>query len=72
MADWRIKLYRGKYAAVRSINGQTERYSLRTTDLDEAKRRLADYIARPTGDTVGDLVGRSEGKRRVRRNRRIS
>jgi integrase len=56
VADWRIKLYRGKYAAVRSINGQTERYSLRTTDLDEAKRRLADYIAKPTGDTVGDLV----------------
>jgi integrase len=56
VSDWRIKLYRGKYAAVRSINGQTERYSLRTADPDEAKRRLADYIAKPTGDTVGDLV----------------
>lgn len=56
MSDWRIKLYRGKYAAVRSIGGQTERFSLRTSDLGEAKRRLADHDARPSGDTVGELV----------------
>lgn len=57
MSDgWRVKLYRGKYAAVRSLNGQTERFSLRTADLHEAKRRLRDFQAKPTGETVGDLV----------------
>jgi integrase len=54
--EWRLKLYRGKYAAVRSHNGQTERYSLRTADPDEAKRRLADFIKKPTGETVGEIV----------------
>lgn len=56
MPEWRLKLYRGKYAAVRSHNGQTERVSLRTADPDEAKRRLADFIAKPTGETVGEIV----------------
>lgn len=56
MSEWRVKLYRGKYAAVRSINGSTERYSLRTADLHEAKRRLKDWQAKPTGETVGELV----------------
>jgi integrase len=56
VSEWRIKLYRGKYAAVRSFGGQTERFSLRTSDLGEAKRRLADHDARPTGDSVGELV----------------
>lgn len=56
MPGWRIKLYRGKYAAVRSINGQTERVSLRTADLDEARRRLADFNAQPVGETVGEIV----------------
>lgn len=56
MSEWRIKLYRGKYAAVRTINGGTERVSLRTADLSQAKRNLKDWEARPVGDTVGDLV----------------
>lgn len=56
MSDWRLKLYRGKYAAVRSFNGQTERLSLRTADPDEARRRLADYVKKPTGETVGEIV----------------
>lgn len=56
MAEWRLKLYRGKYAAVRSRDGKTERYSLRTANLDEAKRRLTDWLATPAGDTVGELV----------------
>lgn len=56
MSDWRLKLYRGKYAAVRSIGGQTERFSLRTADLSEAKRRLADHSAQPAGETVGEIV----------------
>lgn len=55
-AEWRIKLYRGKYAAVRSKDGQTERFSLRTTDLHEAQRRLKDHLKRPVGETVGELV----------------
>lgn len=54
--EWRIKLYRGAYAAVRSENGKTVRRSLRTRDLDEAKRRLKDELAKPVGDSVGELV----------------
>lgn len=56
MSEWRVKLYRGVYAAVRSHNGKTERHSLRTADLQEAKRRLKDWLAKPAGDTVGELV----------------
>jgi integrase len=56
VSDWRIKLYRGVYAAVRSHNGKTERFSLRTADLSEAKRRLKDHQAKPAGETVGELV----------------
>ncbi len=56
MSEWRLKLYRGKYAAVRSVDGATERFSLRTPDLLEAKRRLADHIAKPVGELVADIV----------------
>lgn len=57
MSDgWRVKLYRGTYAGVRSHNGKTERFSLRTTNLHEAKRRLTDHLAKPTGETVEELV----------------
>lgn len=56
MSEWRLKLYRGKYAAVRSIDGKTERFSLRTADLHEAKRRLTDHAAAPVGETVGAIV----------------
>lgn len=56
MSEWRVKLYRGVYAAVRSQNGKTERHSLRTADLQEAKRRLSDWLAKPAGNTVGELV----------------
>lgn len=54
--EWRIKLWRGKYAAVRSKAGKTERFSLRTSDLHEAKRRLKDHLAKPAGETVAELV----------------
>jgi integrase len=56
VSEWRIKLYRGVYAAVRSKNGKTERVSLRTADLGEARRRLADWNKTPVGETVGELV----------------
>lgn len=56
MPEWRIKLYRGKYAAVRSKDGRTERVSLRTADLSQAKRALRDWQAKPLGETVGELV----------------
>lgn len=56
MSEWRVKLYRGNYAAVRSVDGKTQRYSLRTSDLPEAKRRLKDWLTKPAGDTVGELV----------------
>lgn len=56
MSEWRLRAYRGKYAAVRSVNGKTERVSLRTDDLDEAKRQLADFLRKPSGETVADLM----------------
>jgi integrase len=56
VSEWRLKLYRGKYAAVRSRNGKTERISLRTADLHEAKRRLIDYARKPGGETVAEIV----------------
>ncbi len=56
MSEWRLKLYRGKYAAVRSVGGKTERFSLRTSDLLEAKRRLADHLSQPPGETVAEIV----------------
>lgn len=56
MPEWRIKKYRGRYYAVRSIGGRTERTALRTDDLPAAKRALADLLRTPTGKTVGDLV----------------
>ena len=56
MSDWRIKLFRGVYAAVRSEGGQTQRISLRTRDLAAARQRLADLLRAPSGETVGDLV----------------
>ena len=56
MSEYRVKLYRGTYCAIRSVGGKTERTSLRTRDIDEARRRLADHVATPAGDTVGDLV----------------
>lgn len=54
--EWRVKLYRGRYYAVRSVGGQTERRALRTSDLGEAKRQLADFTTTPVGETVGELV----------------
>jgi integrase len=56
MSDWRLKKYRERYYAVRSVNGKTERTALRTGDILEAKRYLADHISKPTGDTVGAIV----------------
>lgn len=57
MSDgWRVKLYRGSYYGVRSVNGETKRLSLRTKDLGEARRALADHLAVPVGETVGELV----------------
>lgn len=56
MSEWRIKLYRGTYAAVRSHGGQTERVSLRTKNLEEAKRSFQDWLKTPLGETVEELV----------------
>lgn len=60
MPVYRIKLYRGKFYAVwTNQHGQTERASLRTTDREEAERRLVDFereMTAPPGSTVGDYV----------------
>ena len=60
MPVYRIKLYRGKFYAVwTDENGQTQRASLRTTDREEAERRIVDFrreMAAPPGSTVGDYV----------------
>lgn len=51
----RIKLYRGKYYAVWRERGETKRMSLRTSDLAEAQRQLADIQKTPIGNTVADI-----------------
>jgi integrase len=60
MPTYRAKLYRGKFYAVwTGDDGQTRRQSLRTTDREEAERRLVDFrrdLAAPVGSTVGDYV----------------
>lgn len=60
MPTYRTKLYRGKFYAVWSDErGETQRASLRTTDREEAERRLVDFrreMAAPPGSTVGDYV----------------
>lgn len=56
MSTWRVKLYRGMYAAVRSHAGRTERVSLRTRDLAEARRRLVDLTEVKVGGSVAETV----------------
>lgn len=60
MPTYRLKLYRGAYYAVWTAeDGQTKRQALRTTDKDEAERRIVDFrrdMAAPIGSTVGDYV----------------
>ena len=60
MPTYRLKLYRGKFNAVWSDDaGRTQRQSLRTTDREEAERRLVDFrrdLVAPAGSTVGDYV----------------
>ena len=45
MPDWRLKMYRGRWAAVRTRNGATERVSLRTADREAGERAYADFLA---------------------------
>ncbi|WP_421565706.1 tyrosine-type recombinase/integrase [Ochrobactrum sp. EDr1-4] len=57
--DIRQKLFRGKWYAVWYDGKSTQRRSLRTSDSDEAERRLADFkrdFAAPPGSLVGDIV----------------
>lgn len=60
MPVYRVKLFRGKFYAVWSDeHGETQRASLRTTDREEAERRIVDFrreMAAPVGSTVGDYV----------------
>jgi len=60
MPVYRIKLFRGKFYAVwTDEQGRTQRASLRTTDREEAERRIVDFrreMAAPLGSTVGDYV----------------
>ncbi|MDB5531579.1 MAG: hypothetical protein JWR51_4682 [Devosia sp.] len=60
MPVYRVKLFRGKFYAVWSDEqGETQRASLRTTDREEAERRIVDFrreMAAPVGSTVGDYV----------------
>lgn len=41
---------------MRSAGGRTERVSLRTSDLGEARQALTDWLAQPVGETVGEIV----------------
>jgi integrase len=56
MSEPRLKLYRGIWYVFRTVDGRTERTSLRTRDREEARRRLIDLQKTPAGDTVGALV----------------
>jgi integrase len=60
MPVYRIKLFRGKFYAVWSDEqDRTQRASLRTTNREEAERRIVDFrreMAAPPGSTVGDYV----------------
>jgi integrase len=52
----RVQLYRGAYYAVWREGGETKRSSLRTRDRATAERRLADQLAKPTGNTIAAIV----------------
>ena len=60
MPEYRAKLYRGKFYAVWTDKaGRTKRQALRTTDREEADRRIADFrrdMTAPMGSTVADYV----------------
>lgn len=60
MPTYRIKLFRGRFYVVWSDDeGRTQRASLRTSDREEAERRLVDWkrdMAAPVGSTVADYV----------------
>lgn len=51
----RLKLYRGKWAAVFTENGRIKRVSLRTDNREVAERRLKDLASKPIGDLVSDI-----------------
>lgn len=53
---WRLKLYRGRWYAVSRDGGNTKRVALRTSNRDEAERRLKDQLSKPVGDTVGPVM----------------
>jgi len=61
MPDFKLVRYRGKYAAQWNEEGQRKRRSLGTTDLAEARAKLAEietiksFKTRPDARTVGDL-----------------
>lgn len=52
----RLKLYRGKWAAVWRQDGKTHRRSLHTADKGTAERRLKDLRVERPGDTIGEIV----------------
>jgi integrase len=60
MPVYRIKLYRKSFYAVwTDERGQTQRQALRTTDREEAERRIIDFrreMAAPPGSTVAHYV----------------
>lgn len=64
----RLKLYRGKWAAVWRANGRTHRRSLHTTDRGTAERRLKDLRVERPGDTIAAAMGQylDEKKGRAR------
>jgi integrase len=52
----RLTLYRKRYYATWTDGGQTKRIALRTSDLSEAERQLADLKRKPLGKTIGDCA----------------
>lgn len=62
----RLKLYRGKWAAVWRQDGKTNRRSLHTTDRGTAERRLKDLRVERPGDTIGEVFGQYLEEKRGR------
>lgn len=58
MGQWKIKLFRGRYYAYRSMNGQSKRVALRTDNIETAQRNFQDFVnhSHTPATTVKDMI----------------
>jgi integrase len=55
-AQWRLAFVRGVFCAVARIDGKQVRRSLGSASREEAVQHFADFVKRPTGSTIGEIV----------------